>query len=140
MLMMLLSFVPQGNLVKQSMGLSKRVHTTELLESLNIPRPESIVHRNILSLYMYNRISHVKTPLLDLTSHFLSEYLLHNTIIPGTRVYPRYPVLLTNISQYLVMYPMVIHVLTLSVLSFSENFIKPYSDEHFLVHLLTKSF
>ena len=65
----------QGNLVKQSMGISKRVHTTELLESLNIPRPET------LSLYNTCRIFHVKTPLFDLTSHPLSEYLLHNTII-----------------------------------------------------------
>ena len=45
--------------------------------------------------YHYNRIFHVRTPLFDLTSHFLSEYILNNTIIPGTIVifyvwvYPR---------------------------------------------------
>ena len=134
----------QGNLVKQSMGLSKRVHTTELLESLNIPRPGSIVHRNTLSLY--NRMFLVKTSLLDLTSHFLSEYLVHNTIIPGTIVSDILCMGISPVScafnkhQSISSHVSNGHIDTIRALIYNENFIKPYSDEHFLVHLLTKSF
>ena len=130
----------QGNLVKQSMGISKRVHTTELLKSLNIPRPET------LSLYNTCRIFHVKTPLFDLTSHSLSEYLLHNTIIPGTIVSDILCMGISPVScafnkhQSISSHVSNGHIDTIRALIYNENFIKPYSDEHFLVHLLTKSF
>ena len=32
------------------------------------------------------------------------------------------------------------HIDTIHALIYNENFVNPYSDEHFLVHLLTKSF
>ena len=38
--------ITQGNLVKQSMGLSKRSHTTELIN-----RSHEIVNHNLISLY-----------------------------------------------------------------------------------------
>ena len=40
----------QGNLIKQSMGLSKRVHSTELLASLGISKVYELP-RNILYIY-----------------------------------------------------------------------------------------
>ncbi len=52
--------------------------------ALNIPKSQDIINSKVLSLY--NRIFNVKTPLLDLTSHFLSEYIMNNVIIPGTIV------------------------------------------------------
>ena len=119
------------------MGLSKRVNTTALLESLNIPRPGSIVHRNTASLY--NRICHVKTPLLDLTSHFLSEYLVHNTIIPGTIVSDILCMGISPVScafnkhQSISSHVSNGHIDTIRALIYNENVIKPYSDEHFLL-------
>ena len=65
--------ITQGNLVKQSMGLSKRSHTTELFAALGINRSQEIVNHNLISLY--HRICNVNTPLLSLTSHFLSMYI-----------------------------------------------------------------
>ena len=41
----------QGNLVKQSMGLSKRSHTTELFAALGINRSQEMVNHNLISLY-----------------------------------------------------------------------------------------
>ena len=52
----------QGNLVKQSMGLSKRSHTSELFAALGINRYQEIVNHNLISLY--HRIFNVNTPYL----------------------------------------------------------------------------
>ena len=74
----------QGNLVKQAMGLSKRAHTTELLLSLGINRISDVLNRNVVSLY--SRLFKVNTPLQDLTLHFLSQYIIHNVVVPGTLI------------------------------------------------------
>ena len=71
-------------LVKQSMGLSKRSHTTELFAALGINISQEIVNHNLISLY--HMIFNVNTPLLNLTSHFLSMYIIINLVIPGTIV------------------------------------------------------
>ena len=39
---------------------------------------------NVLSLY--NRFFNVSTPLLDLTTLFVSQYIVNNLVIPGTIV------------------------------------------------------
>ncbi len=136
--------VTQGNLVKQSLGLSKRVHTTNLLASLNIQRPECIINNNILSLC--NTIFRVTTPLLDLTTFFLSQYVINNLVIPGTIVsdiihmgmspkscsVTKQRINSSNIENGVVD--------SIRSLVYHENFIKPYGDEHFLVNSLTKSF
>ena len=64
----------QGNLIKQAVGLSKRAHTTELLLSLGINRIPDVLNKNIASLY--NRIFKISTPLQDLTTYFLSQYII----------------------------------------------------------------
>ena len=131
--------ITQGNLVKQSMGLSKRSHTTELFAALGINRSQEIVNHNLISLY--HRIFNVNTPLLNLTSHFLSMYITSNLVIPGT-------ILSIGLSPVHLMYnkPHPVkssqngHIDSIQSLIYHENFMKPYSDEHLLVHLLTKSF
>ena len=70
----------QGNLVKQAMELSKRVHTTELLLSFNYKY--NVLNTNIASLY--NRIFKISTPLQDLMTQFLSHYITRIMVIPGT--------------------------------------------------------
>ena len=74
----------QGNLVKQAVGLSKRAHTTELLLSLGINRIPDVLNKNIASLY--NRIFKINTPLQDLTTYFLSQYIIRNMVVPGTLI------------------------------------------------------
>ena len=71
--------ITQGNLVKQSMGLSKLpIQPTELFAILGIIRSLEIVNHNLI---LYHRISNVNTPLLNLTSHFLSMYINSNLVI-----------------------------------------------------------
>ena len=66
------------------MGLSKRVHTTELMASLNINKIYDIVKRNGVSLL--KRIFKVQSPLKRLTIHMLSQFISKGTIVPGTIV------------------------------------------------------
>jgi hypothetical protein len=137
----------QGNLVKQAMGLSKRAHTTELLLSLGINRISDVLNRNVLSLY--SRVFKVNTPLQDLTLHFLSQYITHNIIVPGTLIDHLLGMGLSPTSCVFDENPKTLfrtepvdngHVDSIRSLIFHEHFIKPYSEEHSLVYLLTKSF
>jgi hypothetical protein len=41
----------QGNLIKQSMGLSKRFHSTELLASLAISNVNELLQKNTISMF-----------------------------------------------------------------------------------------
>ena len=138
----------QGNLIKQSLGLSKRVHTSNLLVSLYINKISDIIKRNVVSLY--NRILKIDSPIKDLTLLFLSNYICTGTLIPGTIVNN---IVSLGLSPTLCAFDGLKHKLpnlykiepcghvdSLRALIFNENFMKPYSDEHTLVYLLTKSF
>ena len=136
----------QGNLVKQSMGLSKRVHTTELMASLNINKIYDIVKRNTVSLL--KRIFKVQSPLKRLTIHMLSQFISKGTIVPGTIVSNILSMGLSPVqcafNDFKFHLPNRIHdnghIDSIRAMVFHENFIKPYSEEHTLVYLLTKSF
>ena len=135
----------QGNLLKQAMGLSKRAHSTELLVALGIRRSRDVLNRNIVSLY--SRIFNVSTPLLDLTSQFLSMYIVSNVVIPGTIVSDVLSMGISPLSYAFNKPPKINinihdngHIDSIRNLIYHENFLKPYSDEHTLVNLLTKSF
>ena len=69
----------QCKLIKQSLGLSKRSHNTELLRALKIKRGNDIVDRNITSLF--HRI-HVCTRTLCVFN--LSQYVLYGVLTPGS--------------------------------------------------------
>ena len=134
----------QCKLIKQSLGLSKRSHNTELLRALKIKRVNDIVDRNVTSLF--HRICNIPSPTRTLCMFNLSQYVLYGVLTPGSlldRVVRSghspinlviNPPVNTNNVPYLDG-----HVDSLKVLLYHENFIKPYSDEHLLVHLLTTS-
>ncbi len=131
----------QGKLIKQSLGLSKHSHNTQLLEAMSIKSVTDIVVRNTVGLY--HRIFKVASPTRTMNFYLMSLYLLNGTLVPGS--------LLERIVRYGYS-PIELmftqpnrkcfsgqdgHVDSLRALLLSENFIKPYSEEHLLVHLLT---
>ena len=63
----------QGRLIKQSLGLSKRSHSTVLLRALNIEKVEDIVTRHVLSLH--NKVLQVESPARQLMQHLLSRLM-----------------------------------------------------------------
>ena len=74
----------QGKLIKQSLGLNKRSHNTNILRALNINKVQDIVNRNVLSLY--TRIFKVESPARRLMIHFLTRYIVHGVAVPGTLI------------------------------------------------------
>ena len=72
----------QGNLFKQSLGLSKLSHITALLKALNIEKIEDIVNINVLALH--NRIFKVESPARRLIQHLLSRFIFYGETVPGT--------------------------------------------------------
>ena len=138
----------QGNLIKQAMGLSTSAHTTELLLSLGIARIDAVLNKSILSFY--TTMFKVNNPLQDLTIYLLSQYISHDTVIPGTIINDILNMGLSPTSCIFNNHKQSIptrinisgngHVDSIRALIQHENFIKPYSEEHILVNLLTKSF
>ena len=129
----------QGKLIKQSLGLSKVSHNT----ALNIEKIEDIVNRNVLSLY--NRIFKVECPARRLIQHVLSRFIYYGETVPGTlldrvvsmgespskRAFNSQYVPETSVTNNDGLVDSIRHLL------FPDNFTKPYSHEHLLVHLLT---
>ena len=133
----------QGRLIKQSLGLSKLSHNTALLKALNIEKIEDIVNRNVLSLY--NRIFKVESPARRLVQHLLSRFIFYGKTVLGTlldRVVSmgESPTKRAFNSQHIPETSVINNdglVDSLRHLLFTDNFTKPYSHEHLLVHLLT---
>ena len=133
----------QGRLIKQSLGLSKPSHNTALPKALNIEKIEDIVNRNVLSLY--NIIFKVESPARRLVQHFLFRFILYGKTVPGTlldrvvsmgasptkRAFNSQHVPKTSVTNNYSLVDSTRHLL------FTDNFTKPYSHEHLLVHLLT---
>ncbi|KAK2178240.1 hypothetical protein NP493_552g01050 [Ridgeia piscesae] len=133
----------QGRLIKQSLGLSKRSHNTALLKVLNIEKIEDIVNRKVLSLY--NIIFKVESPARRLMHHLLSRFIFYGKTVPGTlldrvvsmgesstkRAFNSQHVPKTSVTNNDGLVDSIRH------LFFTDNFTKPYSHEHLLVHLLT---
>ena len=134
----------QGNLVKQAIGLSKRSRSTALLEALKIKKINECVKNRTACLL--NRIFSVESPVQSLTSHFMSLFLSHNILVPNTLVNRIVAFNLSPVRCAFTKYQSVVFkeesglIDSLRYLLMCENFIKPYSDEHVLSVLLTKSF
>ena len=133
----------QGQLLKQSLGLSKRSHNSELLHALNIPRITDIVDRNVCSLF--NRICNVNSPSRNICMFYLSQYVLYGKLTQGTLLHR---VVRSSQSPLDLAFSSTVnlrnndtlhdgHIDSIKMLLYHENFMKPYSDEHLLVHLLT---
>ena len=132
----------QGKLIKQSLGLSKLSHNTALLKALNIEKIEDIVNRNVLSLY--SRIFKVERPARRLMQHLLSRFICYGETVPGTLL-DRVVSMGESPSKRAFNYQHVPQssatndglVDSIRHLLFTDNFNRPYSHEHLLVHLLT---
>ena len=94
--------ITQGNFLSQANGISKHVHTTEILMMLNIQRSQDILNRNILC--RHNTICNISTSLFDLTIPLLSLYVVNKVGIPRTSVSDIYrPLLSSHIQPILIM-------------------------------------
>ena len=123
----------QGRLIKQSLGLSKLSHDTALLKALNIEKIENIINRNVLSLY--NRIFKVESQARRLMQHLLSRFIFYGKTVPGTLLDRVVPMGESPIKRGVTNNNGLVD--SFRHLLFTDNFTKPYSHEHLLVHMLT---
>ena len=72
----------QGNLIKQSIGLSKRSRHSKLLKALDIPTISQMIIQDTLSLV--HRINAVNCPTRQLFAFEMSVYILHGNRVTGT--------------------------------------------------------
>jgi hypothetical protein len=133
----------QGNLLKQSLGLSKRSRSTCLLSAIGVQKVEDRIKCMCASLL--RRIYCIDTPVRSLTNHFLSLYLSKGILVPGTIVqrivsYSLSPIDCIFNKYYLPADAPCGITDSLKVLLQHEHFIKPYSEEHLLCSLITRSF
>ena len=94
---------------------------------------------------MYNRIFKVESPARQLMHHLLSRFIFYGKTVPGTlldrvvstgetpikRAFNSQHVPKTSVTNNDGLVDSIKHFL------FTDNFTKPYSHEHLLVHLLT---
>ena len=120
----------------------KFAHTIYLLDSLQVPYVKSAIVNKCATLY--NSIFNSDTPTTDFNAHLMARYISSGELIKGTLIHSIVCFGLLSVSIAFV-HP---HIMkykystqyTLQHLLYHQNFIKPYSDEHYLVHLLTNSF
>ena len=135
----------QGNLLKQCLGLSKQSRSSHLLQALGVCKIRELIKKNTASFF--ERLFRVNSPLQSLCNHFLSLYVAHGVVIKGTLV----DILLNSglspikcaFSKSGYVTPIVPEsgvVDSLKCMVMHEHFIKPYSEQHVLACLLTKSF
>ena len=133
----------QSSLIKQSLGLSKRSKSTNMLHAMGITKVEDKIKLSTASLF--KRIFAIESPVKQLSSHFLSMYITHGKLYPGTIVerlvsYGLSPTMCAFNKFYLPTEPGCGVVDSLRHLLMHQNFIKPYSEEHLLTSLLTSAF
>lgn len=133
----------QGNLIKMSLGLSRRCRSGNLFRALGVKRPSDVIKSNTASL-LY-RIMSVPSPAQDLCVYLLSLYSLSNTLIPGTLIHR---IVSHNLSPTFCAFNRYRFndvtengvVDSLRNLLLHVNFIKPYSEQHILSSLLLRAF
>ena len=134
----------QGNHIKQCLGLGKTVHSTNILQALNVRKIVNNVSAKCL--VFYNSVFSNATPATKLNRFFLSRYVASGRLIPGTLIsnivrdgYSPMSVVFNKPCKYTSRINCGITE-SLHNLLYNETFIKPYSEEQYLVYLLTKSF
>ena len=135
----------QGNHIKQCLGLSRTAHSSQLLQALRVTKVKDNLSQQ--SLRLYHSIFVHETPATELNRFLLSRFISSREIIPGTLIHKvvssgSSPVSVAfNIPCTYNSSQQVCGITdSLQKLLYHENFIKPYSDEKYLVYLLTKSF
>ena len=134
----------QGNCIKQSLGLSKRSRTTPIISAMNVSKIENVIKNSSASLF--HRICKVESPTRTLSSYLLAEYLCNGTLSDGSLLHR---MIRFGISPVECILRKTKHkssgvsdgvIDSLKYLLCHEQFLKPYSDEHLLAHLLVKAF
>ena len=126
-------------------GLSRTAHSSQLLQALRVTKVKD--NRLQTSLRLYYSIFMHETPATELNRFLLSRCISSREIIPGTLIHK---ILSSGSSPVSVAFNIPCKYNSsqqacgitdsLQKLLYHENFIKPYSDEKYLVYLLTKSF
>ena len=138
-------YTAQGKIIKNVLGFSKRNHHSVIFDALGISKPEDHISKSTAAFY--NRIFRVKTPLLQLQSLALANYIstglpVKNTIIdklvqcnisPVKAAFAEVDCIDKNVQSNGV-------IDSLRYLLHHENFVKPWSVEHSISDLLTRAF
>ena len=133
----------QGNLIKQALGFSKRSHSTNLLAAFGVRSIGDLITMN--SALLLYRISLVCSPARDLCFELLARFISHGERVKGTLIDR---LIESDISPSFCIYNKFSHEVedaggvadSLMQLIRHQNFLKPYSEEHVMAVLLTKSF
>jgi len=137
----------QGCLIKQCLGLGKRSRHSHLLNALNVHKVSDVIYKHCLSLY--HRIFQCDSPCRDFNIEMLSRYVMCQQVTPGTLLHRI--VQLGKSPTSIIFNKKTVHVPnhdeldngivdSMSYLLRHNNFMKPYSEEHVLLSLLTKAF
>ena len=135
----------QSTSIKTFMGLCKWSRHTNLLKALNIIPIQDIITEKMCSLY--NRCFKVQSPLVDVNTYFMSQYMYHGVTFKGTLVHRLVNLGVSpmrtafNYKKLSVPYDKSDGVVdSLFYLIHCENYMKPWSSEYILTKLLTRSF
>ena len=134
----------QGNLVKQSLGFSKRSRTSFTLQAMNVFKVVDCFKKSAMTLF--NRVFTMDSPIRLLYIHFLSIFICDECVVPGSFIDR---ILSFNLSPVECAFTRMSTdssqqscgvTDSLKILLMHQNFLKPYSDEHIMAMLLTRSF
>ena len=135
----------QGSVMKRCLGISKRSHHSSLLTALQITPVRHILRNQSTSLF--HRICNTDSPTKDLNMYLMSLHITTGHIIKGTFVDKLLKMGISPIQTVFNAPSKVPYankengvIDSLKYLIMHEHFIKPYSEEHVLTTLLTKSF
>ena len=134
----------QGALVKQSLGLHRSCHHSQLLNALNISKVTRTASKHVLTLY--NQIFRTLSPVRDINCYFLSDFILKNNFIHGTLLFR---VIKLGVSPSKAAFdktarnddPVVDGFIdSIRQMALSENYVKPWSAERNILKLLLRSY
>jgi hypothetical protein len=74
----------QGSLIKQSLGLSKRNHHSNILHALNVTKCKDFIRNQTIALY--NRTFKVPSPMRNVCVQLLARYMATGKVVPGTLI------------------------------------------------------
>ena len=137
----------QGSLIKRAIGLGNRSHHSSVLQALDIkPICQMVENKTVRS---FANFMSYDSPTRDITSYLMSKYIAEGVAVPGTIISR---LLGMGLSPLLCAFNNKHFsrqnssddcngvVDSLRHLLKHENYLKPYSDEHLLVRLLTRAF
>ncbi len=135
----------QGGIMKQVCGLGKRSRHSAMLQALDITPASVYINDNVKSLF--SRICTHDSPTRDLCIYFMKLFIVKDMLIPGTLIerivklgISPTSLLSSNVNHSNKHYATDGLVDSLRAILYSDNYIKPWSNEYLLVKLLTRSF